>query len=328
MKTLIFLGVKNTKTIFHKLTKVLLLILFCCPFAFTQLTFIKSPSGQSYSYVVTNLLYMHIKEGSYNEELFRKLENPPYFPTYSIDKTVGTNINLKINGDVADINILDHISKLEKEEFVDWINTAILDILMSTDSVDATYGITGQVLQNGEPLTNHIVNLFDNNSGVVWNSITDEGGNYVFYRVWLSAGSHTVSTKIGNIRYDTTLIVEKKQDKYPPLLTKIINFNDGRSYIVGTDEPEELPTEYSLLQNYPNPFNPTTTIQYSIPNDEFVKLTIYDITGRVVKELVNGYKTAGKYNIEFNANSYSSGTYYYKLEAGEYKNIQKMMLIK
>jgi hypothetical protein len=75
-------------------------------------------------------------------------------------------------------------------------------------------------------------------------------------------------------------------------------------------------------------FNPSTTIQYAIPKDEFVKLTVYDITGKVVKELVGDYKTAGKYSVEFNASSYSSGTYYYKLEAGEYKNIQKMMLVK
>ena len=96
---------------------------------------------------------------------------------------------------------------------------------------------------------------------------------------------------------------------------------------ININEQEDIPT-YSLSQNYPNPFNPSTTILYSIPKDEFVKLTVYDITGKVVKELVNGYKSAGKYSVEFNASSYSSGTYYYKIEAGEYKNIQKMMLIK
>jgi tetratricopeptide (TPR) repeat protein len=92
-------------------------------------------------------------------------------------------------------------------------------------------------------------------------------------------------------------------------------------------ETEVKMAGYSL-GNYPNPFNPTTIIQFNIPKDEFVKLTVYDITGRVVKELVNGHKTAGKHSVEFNASSYASGTYYYKLEAGEYKNIQKMMLVK
>ena len=94
------------------------------------------------------------------------------------------------------------------------------------------------------------------------------------------------------------------------------------------NKPKEIPSDYSLSQNYPNPFNPTTTIQYSIPKDEHVKLIIYDITGKVVKELVNGHKVAGIYNVIFNASGYASGTYYYKLEAGEYKSVQKMMLVK
>jgi hypothetical protein len=100
------------------------------------------------------------------------------------------------------------------------------------------------------------------------------------------------------------------------------------SQVVSVEEPKKIPTTYSLSQNYPNPFNPTTIIQYSIPKDEFVKLTVYDITAKVIKELVSGHKTAGSYSVEFNATDYASGTYYYKLEAGEYKNIQKMMLIK
>ena len=117
----------------------------------------------------------------------------------------------------------------------------------------------------------------------------------------------------------------------------IVHTNNGREIFtvyrsieqtMPLEKPEYIPTTYSLSQNYPNPFNPTTIIQYSIPKDEFVKLTVYDITGKVVKELVSGHKAAGRYSVEFNASSYSSGTYYYKIEAGEYKNIQKMMLIK
>ena len=98
--------------------------------------------------------------------------------------------------------------------------------------------------------------------------------------------------------------------------------------VSAVDKPTELPTDYSLSQNYPNPFNPTTTIQFAIPKDEYVKLVVYDITGKVVKELVNGYKSAGRYNVEFNASGYASGMYYYKIEAGAYKSVQKMMLMK
>ena len=117
--------------------------------------------------------------------------------------------------------------------------------------------------------------------------------------------------------------------KAAELLGKIENLerkiNNGT---ISSDNPTDLPTDYSLSQNYPNPFNPTTTIQYAIPKDEFVKLTLYDMTGKVVKELVNGHKAAARYSVEFNASSYSSGIYYYKIEAGQYNSTQKMMLIK
>jgi tetratricopeptide (TPR) repeat protein len=119
-----------------------------------------------------------------------------------------------------------------------------------------------------------------------------------------------------------------ESEKAAEILAKIKVIEDNLNGIVSVDNPTDLPTDYSLSQNYPNPFNPTTTIQYSIPKDEFVKLTVYDITGKVVKELVNGHKAAGRYSVEFNASSYSSGIYYYKIEAGQYNSTQKMMLVK
>jgi hypothetical protein len=95
------------------------------------------------------------------------------------------------------------------------------------------------------------------------------------------------------------------------------------------DNEKETPIIiYSLSQNYPNPFNPTTTIQYSISRDAFVKLTVYDITGKVVKELISGHKTAGKYSVEFNAIDLASGIYFYKLNTSGRQMIKKMMLLK
>jgi hypothetical protein len=85
---------------------------------------------------------------------------------------------------------------------------------------------------------------------------------------------------------------------------------------------------YSLENNYPNPFNSTTNIQYEIGQDEFVKINVFDITGKFVKELVIGYRTAGRYNVEFNAGNIASGVYYYRIEAGDYKSTQKMMFVK
>ena len=96
---------------------------------------------------------------------------------------------------------------------------------------------------------------------------------------------------------------------------------------VGDDE-SQVPTEFSLEQNYPNPFNPSTKIAYSIAKESEVSLKIYDVMGREVAELVNGRQIAGAYNIEFDASSLASGTYFYKLIAGEFTSVKKMVLLK
>ncbi len=90
----------------------------------------------------------------------------------------------------------------------------------------------------------------------------------------------------------------------------------------------EKPTSYSLDQNYPNPFNPSTMITYQMPNDGFVTLKIYDMLGREVRTLVNGYKSQGRYSVTFDASNLASGIYFYQLKAGDYSSIKKMVLLK
>jgi hypothetical protein len=90
----------------------------------------------------------------------------------------------------------------------------------------------------------------------------------------------------------------------------------------------EIPSAYRLDQNYPNPFNPITIISYGLPKSSNVKLTIYDILGREVTVLVNEFKSIGNYSVEFDASELASGTYIYKIEAGEFVSSKKMALIK
>ena len=89
-----------------------------------------------------------------------------------------------------------------------------------------------------------------------------------------------------------------------------------------------MPRQFQLYQNYPNPFNPITTIKYDIVKDVNVKLVVYDILGREVKTLVNEFKKVGSYAIQMDATGLSSGTYFYRIEAGEFVNVKKMMVIK
>ena len=89
-----------------------------------------------------------------------------------------------------------------------------------------------------------------------------------------------------------------------------------------------IPGQYQLYQNYPNPFNPTTNIKFDLPKSSLVKIIIYDILGREVKTLVNEFKNAGSYELNFDASNFASGTYLYRIEAGDFVSVKKMVLIK
>lgn len=89
-----------------------------------------------------------------------------------------------------------------------------------------------------------------------------------------------------------------------------------------------VPSDFSLFQNYPNPFNPETRIKYQLPKNSIVKLSVFDITGRIVVELVNNSQNAGSYEIYFNASDLASGLYFYKLETNEFMETKKMIVIK
>ena len=82
------------------------------------------------------------------------------------------------------------------------------------------------------------------------------------------------------------------------------------------------------MQNYPNPFNPSTTIKFALPKSEFVKIRVYDMLGKEVATLVNEQLQAGYFEYTFNASNLSSGLYFYKIDAGYYTDIKKMVLIK
>ncbi len=90
----------------------------------------------------------------------------------------------------------------------------------------------------------------------------------------------------------------------------------------------EIPIDYVLSQNYPNPFNPATFIKFSIPKASNVRMVVYDALGREVAELINSQMNAGNYNLMWNAATKASGIYFYRLEAGNYVETKKMLLVK
>jgi hypothetical protein len=87
-------------------------------------------------------------------------------------------------------------------------------------------------------------------------------------------------------------------------------------------------SEYNLEQNYPNPFNPTTRIKYSLPDQDFVNLSIYNLLGQKIKTLFEGVKSAGSYDINFTAENYTSGIYIAILKTSNFSKSIKMILLK
>lgn len=130
--------------------------------------------------------------------------------------------------------------------------------------------------------------------------------------------------------FNTTLTVLSNAQTQP-----VVNLT-GTGIVVGIQEPENQPvviSEYSLKQNYPNPFNPSTTIVYEIPENGFTKLSIYDVKGRLVKELVNRQTEAGRHTSVWDGNDsqgnkVSSGIYFYRLVSNKFVETKKMVLLK
>jgi predicted outer membrane repeat protein len=113
------------------------------------------------------------------------------------------------------------------------------------------------------------------------------------------------------------------------------NDNTPNTMVVGTlsIDGADIPEVFALHQNYPNPFNPTTQIKYDLPEDALVSVTIYDIMGRSIRSLVNSKQTAGYRSIQWNATNnlgepVSAGMYIYMIQAGEFRQVRKMVLLK
>jgi|GEM_PF-1191274 len=159
------------------------------------------------------------------------------------------------------------------------------------------------------------VNWWENNGGnpIQWfnNSIlTNYGGAWPVFAVDLDAD--------GDTDILTTASTGNK-----------VTWLENTAIISNTkDEAQNVPDKFSIFQNYPNPFNPSTKISYSIPHKSFVTLKVFDPLGSIVSELVGEEKEAGRYEIDFNAVDFSSGVYFYKIEAGDFVQVKKMILLR
>ncbi len=108
----------------------------------------------------------------------------------------------------------------------------------------------------------------------------------------------------------------------------IAMFSDTSEILEVQNGNSALPGGFSLSQNYPNPFNPSTVIRYDIPVSDFVTMMVYDLTGRKVSTLVSKVERPGSYSVTFNARELPSGVYFYRLQAGAFSSVKKLLLLK
>ncbi|MBT3216439.1 MAG: T9SS type A sorting domain-containing protein [Candidatus Marinimicrobia bacterium] len=177
----------------------------------------------------------------------------------------------------------------------------------------------------------------DNFASIAMGQSWSPDGTKVVFNEWLFGGMILIP---GHMRiYDT---VTESIDT----VGNALNIDDPESYYaaspviwfaeaeVNVDEPTDiLPTQLSLEQNYPNPFNPTTTLRYDLPENSQVIIMIYDIMGREVRTLVNNQQSAGYKSVVWNATNnlgqpVSAGMYLYRISAGEFHSVKKMVLMK
>ena len=124
---------------------------------------------------------------------------------------------------------------------------------------------------------------------------------------------------------DSTYFFENSEMTLPPWGYRVFEFGSG---IILEQNDKILMNGFTLSQNYPNPFNPTTKIKYSIPQSSNVLIKVFGVLGNEIKTLVDEYKNAGDYEVDFNANNLPSGIYFYRLVSGRYSETKKMILLK
>jgi len=187
---------------------------------------------------------------------------------------------------------------------------------LTWNSVDIGPGLTGNCYVNWIP-DGPVIYIMGENGGI--KRSTNNGLNwYTMSTDSVTNLKHFDFVQYTNIVYGWAVSSDGK----------VIKLIDTLAVLTGVNSNNIIPHKFSLEQNYPNPFNPSTEIEFSTQKESLVKLLVYDVLGREIDLLVNENKKAGKYKIIFDGSDYNSGVYFYKLQAGEYTETRKMILLK
>lgn len=211
---------------------------------------------------------------------------------------------------------------------------------------DLTWFIDEWVKQPNHPVYANYYQFINNGSGT-WSvgfQARQTQSNTVFHkmpltlRISFTSGADTTIRVMNDINNQSWFWAFNRQPSafaFDPNNDIVLKTGTTTSGIVGiTAQNEGTPKVYALMQNYPNPFNPITRINFDLPKSSLVELRVYDVMGRIVKEIFNGVTGEGKYTAEFDAAGISSGVYYYEIKAtdisngGIFKDVKKMVVVK
>ncbi len=151
----------------------------------------------------------------------------------------------------------------------------------------------------------------------------EESGDFV--NIGSTSDTLFTETIFGSAKFEFRVTAVNKDD-LESLFSESVFATIGNP--VSTEPPGELPEVFKLFNNYPNPFNPSTQIRYDLPEHSAVKIQVFTINGQLVQTLVNEVKPAGKHTATFRAADLASGMYIYRMEAGDFVQVQRMLLIK
>jgi endo-1,4-beta-xylanase len=171
----------------------------------------------------------------------------------------------------------------------------------------------GNIGNTGTPDDNQQLQLYQKYFPIFWNNPAVKGitlWGYVQGEMWQS-----------------TCYLVNSDGTWRPAMTWLAQYVKANPLGIN-ENVSNVPSNFKLEQNYPNPFNPSTNIRYSLAKPSKVTLKVYDILGREVQTLVNKEQAAGQYTVTFYANNLSSGVYFYRLQAGSFTEIKKLMLLK
>jgi len=185
------------------------------------------------------------------------------------------------------------------------------------------------------------------NSGLIWNNLTDNSYHYKVFFInqstgWVGKWNYVCKTTNCGLNWVSEFIMQGCYFRGLSFINENTGWTGGMTNVsspkiykttvggVSFINPisEVVPSSFSLSQNYPNPFNPTTIIRFQIKDSKTTTLKIFDLLGREVQTLVNEKLKPGEYEVTFDGSNFPSGVYFYKLQAGDFTDTKKLVLIK